>query len=481
MFNQRNFRYGLVSVIITVAVIAAIVLFNAVLSSLFRRYPLTIDLTEDRVFEISAETRGFLAALDTDVDIYVMNTEDRFTASNPREYFIQAHEVIRKYAQYAPRIRITYVDLLRNPDFGSRYPGVSLKVNDILITAGERSRVLGSQDLFNIRSSYYGSYVASSKAEQAMTSALLNITRSGDTGAALITGHGEERIDAFAELLGVNGYAVSPLNLFTGDIDPGTSALILAAPVRDLSADELRKIDIFLEGGDNRALFYFTSASQPVLPNLAAFLAEWGLEVQQGLAFERDAARMVGNSPYIALADYAEAAYSKNMARKDILPVIPQSRPLRALFDGFRFRRVSVLLRLSSGSGIRPADAPPDWTPGLVQVLGNVPVMLLSTQTRNNPAGDLINSHILLCGSVFAVDKAILGSPNIANADYFLDLLGTLTGREDQIYIADKTLGFGELGAGFLQVAVMAAVFTLLLPLAVLGAGIAVWLRRRHT
>jgi hypothetical protein len=479
-FDKRKFRYGLVSVIITAAVIAVIVLFNLVLTALFRRYPLTIDLTENRVFEISEETKEFLAALDTDVDIYVMNTEDRFTSSSPGEYFIQAHEVIRKYAQYTPRIRITYLDLLRNPDFNSRYPGVSLKVNDILVTAGERNRVLSSQDLFNIRSSFYGSYVASSKAEQAMTSALLNITRSGVTTAALITGHGEENIDAFAKLLGVNGYDIVPLNIFGGDIGSGVSVLILAAPARDLSEDELRKIDAFLDGGDNRALLYFASASQPVLPNLAAFLAEWGLEVQQGLAFERDAARMIRNSPYMALADYAEDTYSKNMAQKDILPVIPQPRPLRALFEGFRFRRVSALLRLSSDSGMHSADAPDGRTPDMVQTAGNVPVMILSTQTRNNSSGDLINSHVLICGSVLAVDEAILGSPNIANADYFLDLLGVLTGREDQIYVADKTLGFGELGISFLQAAVMAGVFTLLLPLAVLGTGIAVWLRRRH-
>jgi hypothetical protein len=112
--------------------------------------------------------------------------------------------------------------------------------------------------------------------------------------------------------------------------------------------------------------------------------------------------------------------------------------------------------------------------------MGNVPVLLLSSETRNNASGVLVKNHVLVCGSVFAVDAGILGSPNIANGGYFLDLLGNLAGREDSIYVQDKTLGFTELGASFFQVAALAVVFTVLLPLAVLGAGIFVWLRRRH-
>jgi hypothetical protein len=480
MFNQRNFRYGMVSLIITVVVILFVILLNSVVTVLFKKYPLNLDLTENRVFEVSADTREFLAGLEQDVVIYVMNTEGQFTASSPAEYYMQAHEVIRKYAQYSSRIRIAYMDLLRNPDFNSRYPDVTLRVNDILITAGERYRVLTSSDLFNIRSSYYGSYVASSKAEQAMTSALLNITRDAATQAVFMTGHGEEDISAFAELLNKNAYETAEVNIFTGEIPPGASVVILAAPARDLSEGELRKLDSFLEGGDNRVFFYLASSSQPVFPNLEAFLAEWGIEVRRGVAFESDANRLIGSSPYMVLADYAEDTYSKNMAQKDMFPVVPQSRPLRALFEGARYKTVKELLRFSPGSGIRPPDAPGDWSPSPVQIMGNVPVLLLSSETRNNASGALASNHVLVCGSVLAVDGSILGSPNVANAGYFLDLLGNLAGREDRIYIQDKTLGFTELGASFFQIAVLAVVFTVFLPLAVLGAGIFVWLRRRH-
>jgi len=105
---------------------------------------------------------------------------------------------------------------------------------------------------------------------------------------------------------------------------------------------------------------------------------------------------------------------------------------------------------------------------------------MLSSQLRNNAEGDMVNAHVLVFGSIYAMDKGILGNPNIANSDYFLDLLASLTGREDQVYILDKTIGFSELTASFLQIIVLTVVFMGLLPLAVFGAGIAVWLSRRH-
>ena len=479
-FNSRNFRYGAVSVVITISVILCIVLFNAVLTFLFKKYPLNIDLTENRAFAISQDTEEFLASLNQDVLIYVMNTEANFTASSPAEYFIQANEVIRKYAQHSPRIRLEYVDFIRNPDFGSRYPEEDLKINDILVTAGEKYKVLASSDLFNIRSSYYGSYVASSKAEQAMTSALMNISSGKRPLAAVIGGHAEAELGAFTELLRLNSYEITAVNLFTGDIPEDASMLALAAPARDLSAEELRKIDAFLEGGNNRALFYLASLSQPVLPNLDEYLGEWGVAVDTGVVFETDNSRLISPSPYIAVVDYAEDEYAKNMVQKELHAVIPQARPLRAVFDQARYRSVKPLLKFSASSGIRPPNAPNDWVPNPLQIRGNVPALILSSQLRNNAAGDLVRSHVLVCGSNLAVDGTILGSPNIANSGYFLDLLGSLTGREDQIYIQDKTMGFAELGANIFQIIVIAVVFTVILPLAVLAAGIVVWLRRRH-
>jgi hypothetical protein len=479
LFKRRIFRYGLVSTLITALAVLVVVMLNAGLTLVFQKYPLTIDLTEDRIFEISGETKDFLARIDKDVDIYVLNTEDRFTTSSPADYFIQANEVIRKYAQLSSHIRLTYLDLLRNPGFSSRYPALSLKVNDILLVSGERRRVLSSMDLFNTRNSAYGRYIMSSKAEQTMTSALLNITDEDQVFVTLAGGHGEADISSFTELLSLNAYEVGAVNLVTEDIPVETSLVVLAAPDRDLSEAELRKLDAFLERGNNKTLFYFASVSQPALPNLESFLDEWGIAVDDGVAFEMDRSRMY-NSVYISFADYGEENFAKKTIEKGLYPVIPQSRPLRQAYEEERYRSVSTLLRLSPNSGIHPAETGPDWTPSPKDIQGNVPVLILSRSYRNGLSGDIEQAHVLVCGSVLALDSRVLGSPNIANSAYFLDLIGSLTGREITLGIEDKTIGFSELGITIEELIIIAVIFVVLLPLGILVMGIVVWLRRRH-
>jgi hypothetical protein len=480
IFKRRNLRHGIVSTLITALVILIVVLLNAGLGMIFRKYPLNIDLTEDQIFEISGDTRDFLSRLDKDVEIYILNTEEQFTASSPVDYFVQANEVIRKYAQLSPRIRLTYLDLLRNPDFGSRYPSLSLKVNDILLVSGDRNRVLGSSDLFNVRNSVYGQYIMSSKAEQAMTSALLNITGNETIFVQVIGGHGEDDIGAFTGLLSLNVYEVGSLNLLTEDISPDTSLVILAAPDRDLAEEELQKLDAFLSSGNNKNLFYFASADQPGLPTLGAFLDEWGIAVDGGVAFETDRTRIFGNSVYISFADYEEEEFSKNVSERGLYAVVPQSRPLRQVFEAQRYRSVKTLLRLSPNSGIRPAGTGADWSPAPEDLGGNVPVLVLSRSLRTGLSGSMERANVLVCGSALALNESILGSPNIANSAYFLDLTDSLTGRELSIRIEDKTIGFSELGITVGKLIVIAAIFVALLPLAILVTGIVVWLRRRH-
>jgi hypothetical protein len=479
LFGKRNLRYGFVSVCITVVVIAAIVLLNVVFTALFERYPLDIDLTEDQIFEISEETRDYLANLERDVDIYILNTETAFISTSPTEYFIQANEVIQKYAQYSSRVRLEYVDTIRNPNFISRYPELDLNIGDILIVSGDRSRKLSPQDLFNIRSSYYGSYVSSSKAEQAMTSALLNVTNATTSLAALISGHGEADVSSLTDLLQMNSWESLSFNSLTEPVPPEASLVILAAPQRDLSPEELGRIDAFLEGGDDRVFLYFSTYAQMELPNLDAFLAEWGLAVDPGIVFETDSSRIIMNS-VVALADFVEGDYTKSVMEKQLYPVIPQSRPLRTVFEAQRYRRTNVLVRASPGAGIIPVEAPQDWYPGPEDMKADIPLVAMTTSMRNNVQGDMVSNHVVVCGSLLALDQYFLGNVNFANSTFFLDLLGNLAGREDRIYIMDKTLGFTSMNITMTQTVVISLIFIVLVPLVVLVTGIVVWLRRRH-
>jgi hypothetical protein len=320
-----------------------------------------------------------------------------------------------------------------------------------------------------------------------MTSALLGVTSTRTSLAVVIGGHGEADVGPLTELLRMNAWELRALNTMTEAIPPEAGLLILAAPGRDLSLEELNGIASFLESGANRIFLYLSSYAQPGqgdnllgLPNLDAFLAEWGIAVEPGIVFETDDARIIGNSPYVAFSDFVENDYSKSVQEKGLSPVFPQSRPLRLVFDAERYRTTSVLVRSSPSSGIRPADAGQDWFPTAADMRADIPLMTLTTSTRNNVEGDIVSAHVVVSGSVLSLNQGVLGNINIGNSGFMLDLLGRLSGREDQIYIQDKTLGFSNLNVTGAQVIIFGLIFIVLIPLAVLGTGIVVWLRRRH-
>lgn len=482
IFKSRVFRQGSVATAITVIVIALVVVFNMVVAALSSRYGLNLDLTTGQVFGITEETTTFLSGLTKDVQIYVLSTEQEFTAGGT--YFVQANEVIKKYEQESTRVKLEYIDFVRNPTFASRYPDLQLSTSSILMVCGDKSTTLTPYDLYNIETDYYygSSTIVSSKAEQAMTSALLKVTSDKVTGATIITGHNEAPLSGLVSLLEANNYEVDERNLLTEEINPNSKIAIMSAPSRDLTEDELKKLDAYLSGarlGEPRTLFYLASSDQPALPNLAAFLADWGVQVGDGVVFESSANKTLNMSVAMPIVDYNEDVYSKTVAERNLPTTVSYSRPLYTLYEAQATIKLATPLQFSSTSGVIPPDAQSDWQPKGSDIIGPIPALVVSQGTSYDGV-EAVHSNVVTCGSYLAVEDSFLAATSLGNGEYFLSLINSLTEREDIITIQAKTIGGNELGVSSQQIYVLALVLAILLPLCVLIFGIAVWMRRRH-
>ena len=73
------------------------------------RYPLSVDLTSNKVFELSDESIDYVSGLDKDINVYILATKEDFSNSN--QYYKQADTVINKYALYSDHIKVSYIDL----------------------------------------------------------------------------------------------------------------------------------------------------------------------------------------------------------------------------------------------------------------------------------------------------------------------------------------------------------------------------------
>ena len=479
ILSNRKLRYGSFATAFTAAFLAIVVLLNVILSVVVEKFPISIDLTENSVFMLTDDSIDYLKTLEKDVTITVLADEKTFASNGG--YYTQAVEVINKYQQYSDHVTVRYVDLVKNPTFTTNYPDLEMYNYDILVESGNRTKVVALTDLFNIATSQYYQYIASSKAEQVMTSAIMGVVSDNLIKVVVATGHEEYSDIGLVSLLEQNNYDISTIDLNTEAIPEDTDLLMVLAPMKDFDNEVLEKLDTYLINEENygKKMFYAADASQPALPNLEAFLAEWGIGVGESIVFETNNSNVLYYSPYYALVDYVDTTFAESFTGKDARVTLPFSRPLTQLFTEKNGFITSVLLQFSESTGILPEDAGENYVPTDEDICGPIPGMIVSAKTRYVNM-DAYQSHVIAIGTISALDEYTLQSTSVTNGEYLINVFNTLCEREDVISIAPKTIGSTELNITAGQAYLLLFVFVIILPVAVLAAGLIIWLRRRN-
>ena len=270
ILKNRRLRMGSFATVLTVIFIAVLIILNMIVSAISERYPIQLDLTTGKIYGLSDETIEYLKTVEKDVNIYLLATEDSF--GSPNEYYLQAAETIKKFPQYNSKIKVQFIDLAKDPAFESKYASYSMGSRDILLECGNKVQVVKTSDLFNLQndSSTGYTYIKSSRTDEAITSAIMNVTSDYTPKVAILSAHSSFDAGAFSSLLSQNNFEVVTQDLLLEDIDPEAAAVVLFAPSEDLDEAQLDKLDAFLDndGQKGKTLLYFAAANQPQLPNL---------------------------------------------------------------------------------------------------------------------------------------------------------------------------------------------------------------------
>ncbi len=485
---MKNFlsRRGIKSIYAAMAVLAVIIvlLLNVVATTLAGRYPLQIDLTANKLFALDEATRGYIGGLPEPVTIQVLATEQRFAGTSA--YNAQANEVIRQFSKYAGSITVEYIDYIKNPTFASNYPDLSMKHGDILVSCGSRYKLVKTEELFQYTQAPTGQLqIASSQAEQAILTAILYVTSTDLPVVAVVTGHNEADISGFTALLAQNNFELLTVQPATQPIPADADILLLAAPKHDLTPDELEKLDDFLinGGNDQKTLFYCADAQQPPLPNLEAFLAEWGVIPTDGAVFETNENRVYNYHPFYAVADYVNQEYAAKLRSSKVPLLAPVSRPLKVLFTHQDRYSTDILLQFGESAGVRPSSAGQDFTSDDATQRGPIPALVRCDYTlrqSGNANTVAARSTVLVSGSAEMLQGYAVGSSAFSNAEYLLNLLGDLTQKGSTFSVTPKTMAGHGLNITQHQADRLGTLFILIIPAVTLAAGLAVWLVRRH-
>ena len=399
--------------------------------------------------------------------------------------FVQAQKMLNKMASKSDgKMKIKYVDLTSNPSFTSDYPNVdwqsSSANNIVLVESGKQYKVLTLTDCFEYDEktyNYYGSYsFTGTKIEQAVVTAILNVTTDDKVVVDMIKGNNEQDYSSLKTLLENNAYQVNEVSLATGDFDSNAKIAIMYAPSVDLDEKIVEKLSTWLsnDGKYGRSLIYVPTADMGEMPNLDDFLKEWGMSIDRGYVFETDESTLVSaSSPYAFTVSYGDY-YKDNLKNSKIPVVVSESHAVNITDEN----TAHALLKTSDKAGVLPIDADKNWD-YKDAVSGNGENVAAEGVMTNE---DKNSSRVIIFGSYVMFSDTIMKYNSFNNSAYFMNVINTIADKEDVgITIESKSIDNTELGITDVATQnTMLVVFVIIIPIAILVAGFVFWLRRRN-
>lgn len=482
--KSRKAKHGTVAMAITALVIVMVIVLNIIIGLLVNRFPdLELDLTSNNSFALQDDTIDYVSHLNNDVTVYILMEKDKFESQGT--YFVQAQKMLNKMASKSDgKIKIKYVDLTSNPSFTSNYPNVdwqsSSANNIVLVESGKQYKVLTLTDCFEYDEqtyNYYGTYsFTGTKIEQAVVTAILNVTTDDKVVVDMIKGNNEQDYSSLKSLLENNAYQVNEVSLATGDFDKDAKVAIMYAPSVDLDEKIVEKLSTWLsnDGKYGRSLIYVPTADMGEMPNLDDFLKEWGMSIDRGYVFETDETALVNaSSPYAFTVSYGDY-YKDNLKNSKIPVVVSESHAVNITDEN----TAHALLKTTDKAGVLPIDADKSWD-YKDAITGNGENVAAEGVMTNE---DKKSSRVVVFGSYIMFSDTIMQYNSFNNSAYFMNVINTIADKEDVgITIESKSIDNTELGITDVATQnTMLVVFVIVIPIAILVAGFVFWLRRRN-
>ena len=305
LFSSRKFKFGAVAAVFTALFIAAVILFNVIVSAVDSKYSLYFDLTQDQIFSISENTEEIVKhqfdayreknGEDPQILISFLQARDKIMEDKQKSWVVNLAE---SYAEKYSQIKVEFrEDLLLHPELYSQYTALDYQIdsNAILVTntleqGSFRYLTFDSCLVYNES----GDAVWAFQGEMKFNAALIYITSHNRPVVTFTTGHGESVPEVLTETFSDCGFAIEYADLSKDEINPDSKCLFICSPLKDLtySADdtvvtEYTKISDYLNAYGSMVVI--GSPDTPTLPVLDELLADWGMELVRNQVIVDDA------------------------------------------------------------------------------------------------------------------------------------------------------------------------------------------------
>ncbi len=461
--RRSAFSTGLIALVIAAAVGANYAL------TLLPESAKQFDVTDEGIYQIGDQTKTVLSGLSEDVTIYVLESQDKVDSIVDR--------LITKYKENSDHIQVVYKSPAQYPEFAAKYGAQSAESGSLIVESAKRYKLIPNSSLYETELDYatYSQTVTGFDGEGQLTSAIAYVT--GDDLPVLYQVCGHEELAIAGELqtqIEKENVELRTLNLMENETVPeDASGLVILAPTQDFSADDAAKIADYLQNGGKVLLV--TTWTEKAQENLTGIFAPYGLSLTPGLVVD-PAANYYYQNPYCLLPDVDSSVVSSELASRQRNVLVPYAQGLIVKEDDSENApSVTQILTTSGDAYAKKNSDMEQWEYEDGDIAG--PFALGIYLSRYND--DATQTELLWLTTENMLSEQANALTAGANYELITNMVARMKNEESAIsipakkYMADSfTIPRSVFFFGF-------AVTTVLIPVILIGVGLAVWLGRR--
>ncbi len=448
-FSKRSSQLGTNTTLLTLGVIVLLVIVNVLGYQYHKRF----DLTTQKLFTLSDQTKKIVTGLKTDVNIV------RFSKTPDPQF----DDLMAEYRNVSSHVKYQSVDPQEKPEVAKEYGATH--IGDVIVASGPRKQTVAPNPEQPI-------------SESDVTSTILKVTTDSVKTICFVTGHGEKSLtdsDAtgysqVAAGLKKEDYATDSVNLITQNGVPSTcTVLVIAGPTQSFFPQEAEMVSKYLNAG-GKVLIEDDPETDPKLDDI---LNSWNITAGKNVVVDASGVgRLFGMGPAVPLVlTYGDSPITKNLT------------------GGMTFFPLVRTISIADKNKADPQNVELLKTSPQSFTIPNLEQKEVKFDPKTDTAGPL---SLGVAGGKEVGDKqarvVVIGDSDFAtnqwvdqqhNGDLFYNSIDWLAEDENLISIRPKEATNRQLILTASQAAALQWIDLIFLPGIVIIAGITIWWKRR--
>lgn len=463
--SVKSLKFGAYSSGLVVLGIAITVFVNMVVGNLPENMK-KIDVTTEKLYSLTEQTKDFLGTLQEDVTIYVL--------ANEKSMDTLVVQTLERYTGLSKHIKVEYVDPAVSPKFYTQYTDSSVSSGSLIVVGEKRNKVIDYNALYETSVDYttYSTNVTGYDAEGQLTSALAYVTSENMPKVYNITGHGELEWEAsFKAVIEKENVEFEDITLLNYEqIPEDAECIIINAPTNDFSKDDADKVLAYLKSG-GKAIVTATWTEE-AMTNFESILDWYGISIAEGIVVEQSSEHYYQYPVLLVPEVEADSLTDGIYGSYNIL--VQMARGLVTNENADDSVEISTLLSTSDSAFSKVDITATTYDKEEGDIDGPFALGMKAVKTEGDTESTLL---------VFGSEGLFTESSNMmvagANLQLFTNCLSSLVEHETTVAIAVKSYELSFLSLTQSQMVLLGLITTIIIPIVTLVAGVVIWLKRR--